>query len=69
MNFFQDWQRWVGPGSGVAVVLLYAAYLLWHNTRPKPAPPKPAVVNCPDCGGKVSSKINTCPHCGRPMEG
>ena len=68
MDFLKQWQGMIGPASGLAVVLLYALYLVWQRSRPKPPAPKPAVVNCPDCGGKVSSKINTCPHCGRPME-
>jgi hypothetical protein len=54
--------------GGLAVVLIYAFYVLQSRSQ-KPPPAKPAVVNCPDCGGKVSSKINACPHCGRPMNG
>jgi len=26
-----------------------------------------ALVECPDCGGKVSTAAPACPHCGRPM--
>jgi tetratricopeptide (TPR) repeat protein len=26
----------------------------------------PALISCPDCGGKVSKLAATCPHCGRP---
>jgi len=61
-------QGWIGPIGGLAVVLMYAVYVAWTSGAKKPAS-KPAVVNCPDCGGKVSSKINACPHCGRPMSG
>lgn len=25
------------------------------------------VIDCPDCGGKVSTAASACPHCGRPM--
>lgn len=60
-------QGWVGPIGGLAVVILYATHLAWSRSQKKPEAAKPAVVNCPDCGGKVSSKIKTCPHCGRPM--
>ena len=64
MEQLQGWEGAIGAG---AVVLLYGVYLLLGKARPKAAPPKPAVVNCPDCGGKVSTKVNACPHCGRPM--
>lgn len=26
-----------------------------------------AVIQCPDCGGKVSDKLKNCPHCGAPV--
>jgi len=26
-----------------------------------------ALLECPDCGGKVSDQAPACPHCGRPM--
>lgn len=26
-----------------------------------------AVMECPDCGGKVSDLAEHCPHCGRPV--
>lgn len=26
-----------------------------------------ALLDCPDCSGKVSDQAPTCPHCGRPM--
>jgi predicted amidophosphoribosyltransferase len=61
-------EGWIGPLGGLAVVLMYALYVAWSRSQ-KPPSAKPAVVNCPDCGGKVSSKINACPHCGRPMNG
>ena len=25
------------------------------------------VINCPECGGKVSKAAAACPHCGHPM--
>lgn len=29
---------------------------------------KPAnVINCPDCGGTVSKRVENCPHCGCPV--
>lgn len=27
-----------------------------------------ALINCPDCGKKVSDQAPTCPNCGRPLE-
>lgn len=27
-----------------------------------------ALLVCPDCGGKVSSRADACPHCGCPIE-
>ena len=38
------------------------------EAQSQPEPPKPTVVNCPDCGGKVSTKVTACPHCGSPMK-
>lgn len=26
-----------------------------------------AIKKCPDCNGKVSDTVKTCPHCGRSM--
>ena len=26
------------------------------------------LIICPECGGKVSDKASSCPHCGCPME-
>ena len=26
-----------------------------------------ALMNCPECGGQVSDKAGSCPHCGCPM--
>lgn len=26
-----------------------------------------ALINCPECGGRLSSLANTCPHCGYPI--
>lgn len=26
-----------------------------------------ALLNCPECNGKVSDSASTCPHCGFPM--
>lgn len=26
-----------------------------------------AIINCPDCGNKVSTRAEACPHCGRPV--
>jgi len=28
-----------------------------------------AIMQCPDCGGKVSTKATSCPHCGAPVTG
>jgi hypothetical protein len=67
MDILQAWQGWIGPIGGLAVVLAYALYLAWSRSQKMPAP-KPSVVNCPDCGGKVSTKVKACPHCGSPME-
>ena len=25
-------------------------------------------VKCDDCGGQVSTSVETCPHCGRPIK-
>ncbi len=69
MEILENWRQWLGASGGLAVVMLYAAYLMWTRSQSGPAKPKPAVANCPDCGGKVSSKIKACPHCGRPMDG
>lgn len=27
-----------------------------------------ALINCPECGGKISEFAEVCPHCGFPME-
>ena len=27
-----------------------------------------ALMLCPECGGQVSDKAHTCPHCGYPIE-
>lgn len=27
-----------------------------------------AILNCPECNGKVSDKIDNCPHCGYPIK-
>ena len=27
-----------------------------------------ALIKCPECGGKVSSKANVCIHCGYPLK-
>ena len=27
-----------------------------------------ALMICPECGGQVSDKAHTCPHCGYPIE-
>lgn len=27
-----------------------------------------AIIQCPECGGKVSTSAKACPHCGYPME-
>ena len=65
MDFLREYAVAIG---GLAVVLMYAFYVARSRSQ-KPPSAKPTVVNCPDCGGKVSSKINACPHCGRPMSG
>lgn len=28
----------------------------------------PAIIKCPACGGNVSNKAKTCPHCGQPID-
>lgn len=28
-----------------------------------------ALLQCPECGGNVSSAATTCPHCGHPLGG
>lgn len=56
-----------GAAGGLTVVLLYGAYLLRLSVQQKNNKPKPPVVDCPDCKGKVSTKVAACPHCGRPM--
>lgn len=61
-------KAWYGPLSGLAVVAVYALYLALSKKPTKQEPPKPTVVNCPDCGGKVSTKVPACPHCGSPMK-
>jgi len=32
-----------------------------------PANNNPSLTHCPDCGGHVSRRAPTCPHCGRPL--
>ncbi len=27
-----------------------------------------ALIQCPECGKDISSKVKSCPHCGYPME-
>ena len=60
-------KAWFAPIGGLTVVFLYALYVVISKPK-KPPPPKPTVINCPDCGGKVSTKVKACPHCGSPMK-
>jgi hypothetical protein len=57
---------WMAAAAGLAVVMLYAWFLRRATRQAKPAP-KPPVVDCPDCKGKVSTQLKACPHCGRPL--
>lgn len=27
-----------------------------------------SLISCPDCGGQISRRAQTCPHCGRPLQ-
>ena len=63
----ESMQGILGAAGGFAVVVFYGMYLMHANSKEKNQKPKPAVVDCPDCKGKVSTKVATCPHCGRPM--
>jgi hypothetical protein len=62
-----DYRGLLAAAAGAAVVILYAWFLRRAAAQAKLNAPKPAVVECPDCKGKVSTQIKTCPHCGRPM--
>jgi hypothetical protein len=60
-------QGYLAAIGGLAVVVAYGMYLMHQSAKARSNKPKPSVVDCPDCKGKVSTKVAACPHCGRPM--
>jgi hypothetical protein len=67
MDSLNSLQGWLGAIGGLAVVVAYAAWVMHVRAKEKHSPPPPPLIDCPDCGGKVSRRALTCPHCGRPM--
>jgi len=45
----------------------YKAKQSSEQPNPSPAEPSPKTVTCEDCGGVVSRRAQSCPHCGAPI--
>jgi hypothetical protein len=55
--------------AGVTVLAVHSAEAPPPGVRTSagPAPAPARLVDCPACGGRVSTEAVSCPHCGHPM--